>query len=320
MKDWIIEGNKEAFSLAIWLIKVTVPVLILVKILTEMGFLQVLANTLEPTMASVGLPGEMAFVIAAAMLVEVHAGLVLFATIAPSMDLSVAQVTVAGAMMLVAHALPLEGRIAQLAGIRLPFILFIRISTMYLVGWLLYQYYQTFDLLQIQHEFLWIPEQNNENLTDWVFTQLKNLSAIIASLYVLIFCLKLLKLMGIEKLLIKILSPLLRIFGVNDKAVALTIVGFTLGLTYGGGLMIKEANSGHVSPKEMLIVITLLSLAHSLIEDTIILLIIGADISGILMGRMIIALTIVFLFTRLLHIYGDKMVQKLVIPAYPKKQ
>jgi len=49
----------------------------------------------------------------------------------------------------------------------------------------------------------------------------------------------------------------------------LAIVGITLGVSFGGGLLINEAKRGHISPRDIFVAMMLLNLLHSLIEDTL---------------------------------------------------
>ena len=50
---------KEAASVSFTLFKVTVPVIILVKIIQELGWVHYIGMILKPVMGLVGLPGEM---------------------------------------------------------------------------------------------------------------------------------------------------------------------------------------------------------------------------------------------------------------------
>ena len=74
-----------------------------------------------------------------------------------------------------------------------------------------------------------------------------------------------------------------------------------LGLSFGGGLLIKEAGSGKLSTKDIFIAMTLLSVCHSLIEDTLLIMILGAHISGVFWGRLVFSLLFTVLISRLVN-------------------
>ena len=46
------------------------------------------------------------------------------------------------------------------------------------------------------------------------------------------------------------------------------VVGLTLGLGFGGGLMIKEVKAGHVNKMQALSALVFINLFHSVFEDT----------------------------------------------------
>ena len=89
----------------------------IVKLLEETGSTEYLAWLLSPLMSLVGLPDSMGLVWATAMLSNIYAGMVVFFSVSAGESLSVAQVTVLGTMILVAHALPIEGAVAKMAGV-----------------------------------------------------------------------------------------------------------------------------------------------------------------------------------------------------------
>lgn len=75
-------------------------------------------------------------------------------------------------------------------------------------------------------------------------------------------------------------------------------MGVTLGLAFGGGLLIKEAQSGKISKRDIFAAITLLGFFHSVIEDTLLVMLIGAHLSGILWFRLIFAMVMTWLMVK----------------------
>ena len=64
------------------------------------------------------------------------------------------------------------------------------------------------------------------------------------------FFMILLKKSGIIDRLNNLLEPALKVLGMSKNAAPITMIGMTLGLAYGGGLIIKEAKSGILSKKD----------------------------------------------------------------------
>ena len=273
-----------------------IPIIIVVKIIEELGGIKYIAMALEPLMDIVGLPASMGLVWATTMITNIYGGMIIFISSAANETLSVAQVTILGSMMLLAHALPIEVRIAQKAGVRILFTLVLRIGGAMLLGFLLHKTYSAGDFLSQANQPLWKPPQTtNNSLFTWTIDQLKMLFQVFIIIAVLIVFLKLLKLSGIEKLFSIILKPFLKIIGLSDRTTSITIVGITLGLTYGGGLLINEANKGELSKMDVFGSISLLALGHSLIEDTLLIMLLGADLSGILYARIVFSIILIAL-------------------------
>lgn len=121
------------------LFKLMIPILLIVKLVEMMGGTDLLARLIEPVMYSLGLPPEMGVVWAAAMLSNIYTGMVLFISEPLSAGLTGSQVTVMGILMLFAHALPVELRVAQRIGLRLWFSFSLRIGAAYLGAWIYFQ-------------------------------------------------------------------------------------------------------------------------------------------------------------------------------------
>jgi hypothetical protein len=230
---------------------------------------------------------------ASTMLTSIYGGMIIFIGMADQESLTVAQVTVLGGMMLIAHALPIELRIIQKAGVRVTYVFLLRVLTALLLGFILHQIYSLGDLLNQPNQALWNPTLNpDKSLSAWVLNQLKTLTQIFLIIAILMTFLKLLKVSGIENLIAAALQPLLRLIGLTKNTTSITIIGVMLGIIYGGGLLINEAKSGKVNKTELFGSLTLLALMHSMIEDTILLMLMGAHISGALFFRLFFALLI----------------------------
>ncbi|MFP4392229.1 MAG: hypothetical protein ACOC43_03430 [Desulfohalobiaceae bacterium] len=292
---------REALQVSLILFKIMIPILILVRLLQELGWIAYLALPLEPLMGLVGLPSEMGLVWATALVNNIYGGAVVFLSLAPEHSLSVAQVTVLCTLILVAHALPVEVKIAQEAGTRFIFQALMRICGALILGFILHAVYSLTGWLQQESALFWQGGINpRPGLGQWALEQLRNLGFIFCIILALIALMRILNRLRITELLVWLLKPLLRFLGIGKEAAPLTIVGMTMGLTYGGGLIIHEAKSGRVQPKDVFASLSLMGLTHSLIEDTLLMLMLGGHLSGILFARLIFSLLLIALLVRCL--------------------
>lgn len=311
MRGTLIGLGREIYEVCLLLFKLTIPVIIAVKVLEELGAIPYLSAALSPLMQLVGLPESMGIIWTTTLLTNIYGGMLLFFQIAPSENLTVAQVTVLSSMLLMAHSLPLELRITQMAGMRFIFSFLLRILSALILGALLYHIYRLGGWLQEPVELIWQPDNTGPlSIFDWVIIQLKGLGMIVIIVTALLSLLRLLRWLHVERLMIWLLQPLLKLMGIGKQATSLAIVGVTLGLSFGGGLLIKEAQSGNVSPKDCFSALCLLSICHSIIEDTLLVLTMGADLSGVLWARLLFSLIVVSLITRLLLNTSAKFQQR----------
>ncbi len=309
-KQFFRELISEIYFVTWTLYKVMVPTLLVVKLLQELGLLVYLSDLLSPAMTLLGLPESMGIVWAATIMTNLYAGMLVFFDLAQSETLSVAQVTVLCTIMLVAHGLPVEARIAQRAGIRLAVTLLIRLGGALLFGWILNNIYSAGNFLQQANEIAWEPAVVDTSLQAWVISQVQSLLMILLIIAALLTAMKCLRLVGIDRLLGMLLAPFLRLLGIGREATTLTVVGMTLGLAIGGGLLIREAERGQLSRRDIFASMTMLALFHSLIEDTLLMLLLGAHSSGIIWLRLLFTMLTLALITRWLNRRSDNFMDR----------
>ena len=104
--------------------------------------------------------------------------------------------------------------------------------------------------------------------------------------------------LGLTRLLEILLTPFLRLMGIGPTAATVTVIGMTMGLTYGGGLIIHEAQAGHIPKKDVFAAVSLMSMSHALIEDTLLLALIGASAWGSLGARLVFSLAVTAVLSR----------------------
>lgn len=65
-----------------------------------------------------------------------------------------------------------------------------------------------------------------------------------------------------------------------------------IGIQFGGGMLIKEVKKGTIDKQSIFLSVSLLNLLHAMIEDTILMALVGGHISGILIARVIFSLVL----------------------------
>ncbi len=298
---------KDAFTATIELFKVMVPIIIGVKILQELGLISYLAWPLKPVMELVGLPAEMGLVWATALINNIYTGIIVLASLIGDHPLTGAQATVLAMLMLVGHGLPIECAIARKSGARFIFQSLMRLVGAFAFAWILHGIYDTTGTLQGPAVMLFHPEQAPDpSLATWALAQGKNLISIFGVILGLLTIMRLLHAIRAIDLMNRLLQPILKCIGIGPKASAITVIGLTMGLAYGGGLIINEARSGNVGKEDIFYSLTLMGLCHSLIEDTLLLMLIGGHL-GILWARLIFSLITMTIIVQIVRRLPNKI-------------
>lgn len=278
-----------------------IPISIIMKIIRELGLISYIGDFLSPLMGIMGLPGSYGLVWATAMCTNIYAAMLVFSGLITSEPLTTAQVTVLGIMILVAHALPVESTVGRKSGIRFRVSLAIRFGMAIVFGFILSRFFSVLNLYQGEPVILWSPENTSQSITGWIAGEIKSYATIVVIIFTLITSMKLLELSGFLKIMIKTLRPLLKLLGIGENAIPVTIIGMVLGYAYGGGLIIQEAKSGKITKKDLFYTIAFLSLCHSFIEDSLLMIAIGAAALPIFFGRFVLAYltcTLIVMITR----------------------
>lgn len=307
-KKFVVDVLKKSSKTTVMLLKILIPVSIIVKILEMYGLIEVIASYLSGAMGLMGLPGEFGLVWSTALLTNIYGGMVVFFNLVQSGAIfSVREVTILAVVVLVAHALPVEVGIARKAGVRVWFSVVTRIGCAFIFGAFLNFIFVTFNLYSSDATIFWTPEISDPSLLSWMVSQLRSYILIFVVISALMFIMETLKLLGIMSWLNKKLEPFLEMLGMSREVAPLGIVGLTLGLSYGGGLIIQEAKSGRLKKKDVVLGVSLMNLCHSLIEDSLLMISLGAALSGVFVARLFFAIVVVFLLARVLAFSNDKI-------------
>lgn len=300
------ELTRSSLEITYELFIIMIPTLIVVKILDELGFVEILNNFCAPLMFLLGLPEAISLVFTTSMLTSPYAGLIVFSGLPADMPFTAAQASVLGLLILFTHSLPIEVIICRKAGVRARAMIFIRLGLGILSCYLLNLFFQVTGYMNYPATILLPSLESAPDLFSWGLSQLKGLGMIFIIIIALVIILDFLKYVGVERLIEKALKPFLNFLGVGEKASTIAIVGVTLGIGFGAGLLIKEVKTGKLHYKDVFGVLVLVGMLHSIIEDTAVISLIGSNIIITLFLRAVLTLCIVYVFMRL----GAKLTQE----------
>ena len=290
---------KEIIDVTTPLYKILIPFIFIIKFLEEVGIVQIITKTFEPLVGLIGLPSELGIIWVTAIVVNIYAALILFVNLLPYLDVTVAQVTVLTVAILICHNLLIESAISKSAGVSFLFTSIYRFISAFIICFILNLIYSKLNYLNEPFTSSFTVELPRPGLWFWLKNQTLYLFYIFIIVVVLITILEILKLIGVESFLKKILVPPLRFFGISESAMNIIIVGMTIGLQFGGGILIKEVNSGRIDKQSVFLSVLLINLVHAVIEDSLLMLAVGGHYSGVFFARIIFGLLISLLMLKI---------------------
>jgi len=168
-------------------------------------------------------------------------------------------------------------------------------------------------LFQNENILIWKPGYTDPTLAQWALGQVGYYLMIFLIILGLMILMRILKKTGALDRLNNFLKPGLEFLGMSKDAAILPIIGMTLGLAYGGGLIVKEAKTRLISKKDAFLSLSFMGISHSLIEDTLLTLSIGASIFGIFFGRILFTIIVMIIIVKLINLLSKKTFERYFI-------
>lgn len=294
--EFLKNSLKKSLNITLFLIKVTVPISLIIKILSDFGLIKIIAGFFSPVMKIVGLSGELGIVWITAMLTNIYGGLITLFNFSNSVDFSVKEITIVATMILIAHSLFPETRILMEIGGKGEKVVGLRIISAIVIGAIMNIIYSSLGLYNEIAKFKFIPKNTDSSYLGFFISQSKNYLNVFIIIFALLILMEVLKKIGLISLINKMLKPLLKPLGIGEDAITVNLVSLTLGISYGAALFVDEIKTGKINKQDLINSIYLMSLCHALIEDTLLMLSIGAKISGIIVIRVIFTYLFIYIF------------------------
>lgn len=287
---------KRAFSpacrSALWLLKMMLPIMLLMALLDYYGVVAFVSQYTEPLFRLLGLSGEAAFVFITSSLTSIYSAIGVIALF----GFDYRAVTILASMCLIAHNLIIEGAIQKRSGSSFMGITLLRIGASLLCGYLL-------NLILPKDMagtlFLGDVEASPSSLLEvfevWLLASVKLTLKVVVIIYLLNVFQALLKEYKIIDLIEKPFRPLMALLGLPESTTFLWIVANTLGLAYGGMVIVEEVKKGELKPKDVSLLNTSISQMHSLLEDTMLFISVGVWIWWAILPRAVFAIVLVWM-------------------------
>jgi hypothetical protein len=291
-KKLMLQAAGKAGRTSLWLLRIILPISLLVRFLDYFGILQWLATFLDPLFLNMGLPGSSAIVFITSIFLPLYAPL----AIITSLPLTLRELTILALMCQISHNLPVESAIQAQTGTSFRAMTLLRISMSIVVGVMLNL------ILPAEMGMPLFAQTNVTAITSvgaLLLLWLKSSLQIALLILIIVFLLNLLySLLDNYQLIPKLsrgIKPLLAFFGLPKSTAFLWLIGYIVGLAYGGALMMDQMKEGKVTRSEASLLNHHLAISHSVLEDNLLFVALGVSLWWILAVRFTVAFVVVWL-------------------------
>ncbi len=291
---------KESAGISLKLLKIMLPISILVKAAGHLGIIDIVAKGISPLMGLMGLSGELGIVWATAMVTNIYGGLLVLFTMTQNNIFTVAEITIVASLILFAHSLPVELKVISETGAKTSKILAIRVLCAIISGAFLNFIFKVFNMYQETAVFRFTVKETKPGFINWILGEARKYLTIFMIIFILLAVMEMLKKIGVIEWINRKFSPVMSSMGIDPGLSLTCIVGLTMGISYGSGLIIRETKGGKYSPRDLFLVAVFMSLCHALIEDTLLMVPLGAKMIGIFWSRIAFAVLFTLVFNKIM--------------------
>ena len=287
----------ECFRLAVpaswkstkWLLKLMIPISLAVTLMQHFGILTWIATWINPLFVHFGLPGESAVAFISGATAGTYAGIAAMMSI----PLTMKQASILALMIALCHALPMECAVNKKTGSS-----FWKMGAIRIVMALICAFCLNIILPDMQEKYIYLGAEADSSFWEvmkiWGVSQIKMSLMVVLIIYSLMVVQRLLEAYRLLDPLSRLLSPLMKLFGLPRHASYMWLVGNVLGISYGSAVMGELGEKGLVTREEANDVNYHLIMNHSMLEDTIVFAATGISALLLITTRLCFALLLVW--------------------------
>jgi spore maturation protein SpmB len=285
-------GIRAGLRTAGWLLAIMVPVSLAVTFLAWSGLLGWMARPFNPLFAWVGLPGETVVPFLTGVFLNIYSAIAALGTI----PLTERHVTIFAVMVLISHNFPVESAVQHKTGTPAWRTVGLRLTASLVAG-LLLNWIMPAGADAARARGLETPSTELVALLwSWVVGTAWLSGKVIGIVMGLMVLQRILREFGLIRLLSYVLFPVLWLLGLPRRTAFLWIVANVLGLAFGAAVILEEAESGALDKDDAQLLNRSIAVCHSLLEDTLLFVAIGAWAVWITLPRLALAAAVVWMY------------------------
>jgi len=286
-------GTQKGWHGFVWMLKIIVPISFLTVLLEYSGWINQINFILEPCMNLLSLSPIAALPLIVGMLTGIYGGIAAMAVL----PLTTHEMTLIAIFILISHNLIQEGIIQSQSGLK-PFrATLFRLAASVVTVMIVSRFLGPEPALvvakgtpvAVQPAFITL-------MKNWLIATLYLSLKIFVIIMVIMILLEMMKLFNIIPHIVKVLSPLLKTMGLDQRAGILWLTAIVFGLAYGGAVIVEEAKEAYITKEQLEKLHLSIGINHSMIEDPALFLSLGLSAFWLWVPRLIVAIIAVRLF------------------------
>ena len=293
LKYGLKTGITKGWSGFVWMLKILAPISFLTALLEYSGWINKIDFLLEPGMNLLNLPPIAALPLIAGMLTGIYGGIASMVVL----PLTNNEMTLIAIFLLTSHNLIQEGIIQGKSGLNPVKATLFRLTASIVTVIIVSQFLESEPAELVEKSsFVSTHPSFLIMLKSWFVATLYLSLKIFAIIMVLMILLETMKIFNMIQHIVKILSPLLKAMGLDNKVGILWLTATVFGIAYGGAVIVEEAKEEHLTKKELERLHLSIGINHSMIEDPALFLSLGLSAFWLWIPRFITAIIAVHLF------------------------
>jgi hypothetical protein len=206
-------------------------------------------------------------------------------------------------MCLISHALIVETAIQKRTGSTPWRMVVTRLTASFIAAWGLNLVLPA-ETATVAKNLIGETKSFSPALLKWITDMSVTTVKIIILVNLLLILQKILNEFGLIQWILKPFTPLLRVMGLPTNTGFLWMVAYTLGLSYGGAIMISESEEGKLSREDADLLNHHIAISHSQLEDPLLFVAMGYHMGILILPRIL--LSIVYVWLRKLELWLKK--------------
>ncbi len=294
LKKGLTSGITKGWSGFVWMLQIIIPITFLTSLLSYSGWMDRIDFLLQPVMSLLNLPSMAALPILVGILTGIYGGIASMVML----PLTSEQMTLIAVFILISHNLVQEGIIQAKSGIHplkaTLFRLAASVITVIIVAWFLKP-----DTLAVISEGMSLAAAQPfiAMLKDWFIASFYLCIKMFVIIMALMIILGIMKSFNIIHYIVRVISPVLKAMGLNQKVGILWITAAVFGIAYGAAVIVEEVKEGNFDRQELEKLHISIGINHSMVEDPALFLTLGLNAFWLWVPRLLTAMLAVHLFT-----------------------